>query len=624
MNAMQFAPAPATSTTTTNLAITELDAELSRLQTEAARINDFVRKTRREKYQLVGNTYIWWTDAKEQPNYLSKCYEAANIIAENKKAKTDFRSIMKLISQNQMKDSDLDEWVTCLEFVHNAVKNSPEVFANDPINNIAHYIDTNGGISGIAKAKGNTANKLSPAKAASNDGCFTLDEEEFHPCLIDQAKALHAQKTTLPVINAPGLPLNREGYGVAVVKQNGDDLVFVGAVNDPTYIQDAMFRTYRSDFDALEPTVRAVLEPLHILNEPQVVSRYRGKFVEKSKVVDPWNADEKLVAAKRLIYRCEHGHFLLSYVGVDASPVVISTPIQPVITGATADLYLPLKTREEVETKFLDSQSFNLFEASNATQFMHQAGGGFGESYSVTMNTKLQIDDSDGITASMIKRRTLNLQHSLLEFKPFFEFYGDLHQVAPDARYFSAGWNCIADMAFINKLNHQFFFEWIEGLGKYAKRDAHGTLAIAMDEEHFLVQHERGQNGYDQCEIVDIPGGMAVGTAILEVRSTDLAFVFRQILDLKVIGNIAIAANSDALRIQFATAANSFECWIPAVDGSGKRRETHFTPYVPLQTANPKAASHVSDAIDPEDLGPDDGTDLDKDELAAAITKKSK
>ena len=85
MYAMQLTTAPATSTTATNLAITELDAELSRLQTETTRINHFVRQTRQDKYQLIASTYIWWTDAKEQLNYLSDCYAAANIIVETRK-----------------------------------------------------------------------------------------------------------------------------------------------------------------------------------------------------------------------------------------------------------------------------------------------------------------------------------------------------------------------------------------------------------------------------------------------------------------------------------------------------------------------------------------------------------
>jgi hypothetical protein len=616
MNIMHLTTAPVISPIATDLAIHELDAELGRLKAETIRINHFVRKTRWEKYQLIGNTYIWWTDAKEQTHYLSDCYAAANIMVENKQVKTDFRSIMKLISQNQMPEKDLAEWVSCLEFIHHAVKNSPEVFATDRVNDIAHYIEVNGGISGIAQAKGTNKAKSSRQNKPANDGCFTLDEEEFHPCLIDEAKTLHAQQTHLPVINAPGLPLNGEGYGVAVVKQNESGLVFVGAVNDPTYIQDAMFRTYRSDFEALPVTVRAVLEPLHILNEPQVVVRHRGKFIEKSKVVDPWNDKQNLPAAKRLIFRGDHGHFLLSAVGVEASPVVISTPIRPVITGANSDLYLPFNIREEIETKLLDSQSFNLFETSDATQFMPEAGI-FGTSYAVKLRTKLKMDDNDGIAASMIERHTLNLHHSPLTFKPFLEFLGDLQQVEPHARYFSPGWTCHADMAFINQLNHAFFFGWIEDLGKYAARDKHKTLSLLLDDKCWVIKHEKGNNGYDQAEVIALPAGMANGLATFEVRSTDLAFVFRQILDLKVIGEITIAANSDAIRIQFKTSANAFDCWIPAVDSAGARRATHFASYVPVKAAKPMPQAAVP--CDPDAIDPAYGLDGDDPELDEII-----
>lgn len=623
MRVMQFIPASATSTTSSNLGIKELDAELFMLQSNNFRINDLVRKTRREKYLHIGDIYIWWTNAKQETNYLKDCYAAANIIVDSSKVSTDFRSIMKLICKNQMPERDLSEWVACLEFVHNEVKDSPDDFANNPIDAIADRINSKGGISGIANTKSKTSAKSVPAKEAANDDCFTLVEEELNSFLIEEAKMLHDQNTNLPVINTPGLPLNEHGYGVAVVKQNQSNFVFVGTVNDPTYIRQGMLHTYRSDFEALPQSVRAVIEPLHILNEPQIVSRYRRKFIDKSIVATNGNAAEKAPPARRLIYRASEGHFLLSTVGVDASPVVISTPRQQVITGATADLYLPLKTREEIETKLLDSKSFNLFEASNDSEFSHHVGN-FGDSFSVSLRTKLKIGDSDGVRASTIERHTSNLNHSKITFKPFFKFLGESHQVDSLSRYFTPSWSCSADMAFINKLNHQFFFSWIEKLGKYARRKEHKTFSLHLEDKNLQIGFEKGKNGYDQHESFALMGSTANGVATLEVRSTDLAFIFRQILDLKVVGKINIAANSNAIRIQFKTSANVFECWIPAVDVNGVRQAISFAPYIPIQSPTPKAPSHVPDAVDPEDLGPDDGTEFDMDEIAAAINKKSR
>lgn len=622
MNAMHLTPAPVATPTATIEA--QLDVQLKSLQKDATRINFLVLQTRDKKYILAASTYLWWLVAKDRPEYLTQQYAAANITVELHKVKTDFRSIMELVSQKQMKEKDLAEWVRCLEAIHAEVKRAPDDYASkDAIQAIAHFIDTNGGISGLAR--GSKAGKTLPTvKTADNDDYFTLDEKEFNPCIFDEASKYHSQQTSLPTIAANDITTNEYGYGLALVKDDGNNMVVVGAVNDPVFIQDALVRTYRSDFEAAPQTVRSVIEPLHVLNEPKVISRHRGKFIKESKIADPYNKDEKLLAEKRLIFRAESNDFLLSQIGVDASPVVVSKPLAPVIVGAKADLFLPCNTRKEVETKLLDAKDFNLFEASNENQFDF-ARTGFHASHTVALKTKVPIEDADGVSAETIKRHVHNLNHEPLRFMPFYKYYEQTWQVDADTNKFVPTWHCTTDMNFIQQLDQQFLFEWLTEIGSMANRDMHKTFEIILSANAFEIRHEKGKDDYDQSVPIAITSGAAHGTAKLEVRTADFAFVLHQLAGMKVKGPIAITANQAAIRVQFKTSANAFDCWLPAADGNGERIASQFGKYLPSQTTNPMAPEPACiEEKDPEDLGPDDEAMFDNTAIIEAINRLKK
>jgi hypothetical protein len=623
MNAMHLTMAPVAIPTVTIEA--QLDTQLESLQNDAARINFLVIQTRAEKYTLMGATYLWWLVAKDLPQYLANQYAAANITVELHKVKTDFRSIMELISQKRMKEKDLSEWVRCLELIHAEVKRAPEDYASkDAIDAIAHFINTNGGISGLARGNTKAGKALTTVKTAENDAYFTLDEKEFNPCIFDEASNYHSQLTSLPTIAANDITTDEHGYGLALVKDDGNGMVVVGGVNDPVLIQDALVRTYRSDFDAAPQSVRTVIEPLHVLNEPRVISRHRGKFIKESKIADPNNKDEKLLAEKRLIFRAETGDFLLSQIGVDAGPVVISEPRVPVIFNATSDLFLPRNTRQEVETKLLDAKDFNLFEASNSQQFDY-VGTGFHASHTVTLETKVPIKDSDGVRAGTIKRHVHNLNHAPLSFRPFYEFYGQTWQVDVNKTHFVPMWHCTTGISFIQQIDQQFCSKWMNEIGANANRDMHKNFEVTLNAKFFEIRHEKGKDGYDQSSLFVVTSGSAHGAAKLEVRTADLMFVLHQLASMKVKGSIAITANHAAIRIQFETSANKFDCWLPAANENGERMALHFEKYWPSQTANPAAPAHVTvEAEDSEDLGPDDDETFDNAAAIEAINRLKK
>ena len=77
----------------------------------------------------------------------------------------------------------------------------------------------------------------------------------------------------------------------------------------------------------------------------------------------------------------------------------------------------------------------------------------------------------------------------------------------------------------------------------------------------------------------------STGQAELKVRSSDFAFVLRQIADLHVTSGIEIKADNYALALNFQTTASSYECWIPACEENANRLTKHFTIYRPTTSA---------------------------------------
>ena len=88
----------------------DLDLELESLRLDVANLNVLRKLTRAQERRVMGDVFVWWQRAREVDGYLEQCY-AANDIAFNKtQGEVNFRPLLRLVTQNQISDNDLDTW----------------------------------------------------------------------------------------------------------------------------------------------------------------------------------------------------------------------------------------------------------------------------------------------------------------------------------------------------------------------------------------------------------------------------------------------------------------------------------------------------------------------------------
>ena len=595
----------------------DLDLELESLRLDVANLNVLRKLTRAQEWRVMGDVFVWWQRAQEVVGYLEQCY-AANDIAFNKtQGEVNFRPLLRLVTQNQISDNDLDTWAKVLPKVLDDVAKSPKHYSANPAEKIAHFVEQKGGkraLAGYYSSK-TAINEPTADAEIEPELFFTLDDAEFFPTL-RSASQKHYATSPPSAATIPTAKTTAEGYSILLVRQSANGTQLIGSVDDQRLVDDLMISTYRNDFEAMPVTMRSVLEIIHILNVPKAIASSADKFIEYSNLKDAWNVGKKELAVKRLIYRPATGDFLLSCQQVPSAVVVHAKPHITLMQCDVGDTFLSNSTRKSIETRLLHQSMFNLFEPSEADQYRVTSVPGI-SAHSIRLSTKFEIADSGDVKAHTIVQRTENLNHSPISFIPFYEMFGEPRwQVDCKPADFTPAWAATLDLNWLRLASNDFFDQWIAQYGVKAKRAINNVLQFRARASELVIGFEYEKTlGFDNSKTLTLPSGKAAGSVELNVRSADFAFVLRQIADLNVMGALDIQADEHAIMLTFSTSANSYQCWIPACDLSGSRSTKHFTIYKPAQSPN------LLHSEDPDDLAPE-MTDKENEALTAMVKKK--
>lgn len=596
----------------------DLDLELEHLRLDTANLNVLRKITRAQERRVMGDVFVWWQRARDVDGYLEQCYAANDIVFNRTQGEVNFRPLLRLVTQNQISNNDLETWAKVMPKVLEDVAKSPKHYAANPAEKIAHFVEQKGGkraLAGYYSSK--TAINEPTADAEIEPGLFfTLDEAEFVPTLLSASQKRYATSSPIAPVTIPTAKTTADGYSILLVRQGANGTQLIGSVDNQRLVDDLMINTYRNDFEAMPVTMRSVLEIIHILNVPKAIASSADKFIEYSNLKDAWNVGKKELAVKRLIYRSATGDFLLSCQQVPAAVVVRAKPHLNLMQRDVGDTFLSNSTRKSIETRLLHQSMFNLFEPSEADQYRVTSVPGI-SAHSILLSTKLEIADSAHVKASTIVQRTKNLNHPPISFIPFYAMFGEPRwQVDCKPADFKPAWAATLNLNWLRHASNEFFEQWIAEYGVKAKRAINNVLELRANVSEIRLGFEYEKTlGFDNSKLLTMPSGQAKGTVNLHVRSADLTFVLRQIADLNVIGAIGIQADDHAIVLNFSTSANSYQCWIPACDLSGSRSTKHFTIYRPVPSPNPVRTE------DPDDLEPE-ATDEELKALAQAIKRK--
>jgi hypothetical protein len=582
----------------------QLDAELKRLKKNGTDVMLQVRMSRDQESKHFVSAYLWWRKASTVKGYLNNLYDEAGITHKNIKNKINFRPMLRLLSEGDIDTNELLIWTKVLNKVHEKYQSKPKAYVTGAANQLALFIKNNGGKTGLAgyHNKQNDDADYEEIDSDASDAAeiknlvFELNESEFTPMLAKEARNYYGAHNNLQGVELPALNLTEQGYSIIVVKSDGTTTELVGTIADQSIVDSTLIRTYRNEFDAMPLTMRCVVEPLHLLNVPNVIAKSIDKFIENSKVEDTIDGEKKERAYKRLVYRADTGEFMLSQMYMPAGVVLTAKPNQAMFNANAGDMFINNEVRLSIEVRLLHQNMFNLFTTNSPHKYkaLHK---GFGHAYTAQLDTKLHIDDDGAATAKLVKHYTNNLKHPSIAWTPFYKFtIKPRWQTAVNVDSFKTDWQGTIDIDWLRSTSVAFFDNWIAAYANKANRPVNKILNLTFSTNGMGIGYEFGDKGYDIEKQYAID--KSKGKASLQVRSADFAFFVRQLADLNVQGNIDCKANEHGVKFEFATAANTYMCFVPACNAKGVRDKTYCTVY------NPTTTDHAYD-LDNDDKTPE-------------------
>lgn len=569
---------------------TALDQQLVELTKQTRQVLVMLQQANIENYKNLANIYLWWCEVRKLKGYLEAKYAERAIEANNIQGRINFRPVLQLVTNGDIKERKLNDWHKALNAIHVEYEGDKKAYANKKaVANIIGFIQRKNGITGLTgyyKNKGGEETALvddSVDEAQLRYWTNELDETEFADTFVTEAKAFCESHTSKVTASFAKLPTTPDGYSLVLVKKDGTTCSVFGAVTDDKVINDMLTVVYRKDFSASPLPLRSVLEPLHLLNVPNAVAQNVNLFIENSRVDSVWLDDKKISADKRLTYKAKQKEFLLSNVCVDASVIVRAQPFSKLFVGATSDLCLNRTLRRSIEVRLLHKTMFNMFNANSSTTFVKNPAGHL-YPFQLQLQNKLHIIDGDGVAAADVITHTSNYKHPPISWQPFYEGHTPLHwqvDIADDK--FVGLWHGGIGMEVLQNLAGDFWDKWLPEYAKKHKRDENKTIKLNFFKQSMTLAYELGAAGYAGNETFDLAHG--IGKLELLVRSTDLAFLMRQLADIGVLSEVTLAANLHGLRLSFKTDTHNYTCIVPACDAKGRRDAKLCKRYTPTTTA---------------------------------------
>lgn len=565
------------------------DKQLAELTKQTRQVLVMIQQANIESYKNLANIYLWWRDVRIIKGYLDAKYADRAIEANNIKGKINFRPVLQLVTNGDIKERKLNDWHKALNAIHIEYEGDKKTYANKKaVANIVGFIQRKNGITGLTgyyKNTGDDETELVDELADAAQVAYwskELDDAEFFDAFVSEAKSFYGNHTSKVTAKFSKLPTTQEGYSLVLLKQDGTTSNVFGAFTDDKIINNMLSTVYRKDFTAAPVPLRSVLEPLHLMNVPNAVAQNANLFIETSKVANVWLDGEKISADKRLTYKAKQNEFLLSNVCVDAGVVVRAKPTNKLFDGAVGDLCINRMMRRSIEARLLHKTMFNMFSTNSSSTFVKNHQGHL-YPYQLELQNKMQIADAEGVAAVDVIEHASNYNHPPICWQPFYEGRTQLRwQVDIADEKFTGAWHGGIGMEMLRNMASEFWDQWLPEYAKKHKREENKTIKLNFFKQSMSLAYELGAAGYGGGDTFELAHG--IGKQELLVRSADVAFLMRQLADLVVLGEVAIAANQHGLSLNFKTATHSYSCIVPACNSKGQRDAKLCKRYTPTTT----------------------------------------
>jgi len=544
----------------------DLRVWLDGLASEASEQTRLYDSSINKLYQCLSSLYVWWREAKQYEGFLDELYQELNI-STRKNNEENFVRVIRLawrIDWDGNRGASLQKWSKALKELHHEYETNKEKYKSNAIDSLILFSLSSGGVSGLIKDKADSDDetndddkkktvkkKNKSQRQKDNDARLKVKNKELAELYFEN----NAKPITSVDLQNVAIATNDKSYAVALIRKKNNGYQVLSVTENDDLVSEAMIRTYRRQQDSAPMTLRVINEIIQTQAYPIEFEKFRHSLSLRSKIKDENNKPMKQI--RRLIYRAKEKDFLLSENRADCSVVTIAKPIKFTL-NVKENIFLSANDRNFIEQEIIQKRNLAFYETVGNKELIENKDDEVKASHYILCKYKI-----DGYIRKLYFYKTTSIRQESVQqaiFNP---------SEVPK-------WKAEINNEWISQFNVRFLVSWLRSFGSSVNQRRNQVLRLDVGKQ--LAIHFDGENGVFSRHIKDFTKlNNFVGAELkLHFHARDLIPTLQSLAEQNIVGKINLAANENALVINYKTEISEYSIAIPTTKKNGTRNKQAF------------------------------------------------
>ena len=541
----------------------KLQKELVQLKELADKQSHLYVSSRTMLYEGLAKVYLWWQDANKEKGLLDKLY-ADNGIQYKKEIKADenYSPLLRYLwgMDGTVNSNTIDLWNRALNKVNAAINADKVFYKQNTIQKIITFIDTKGGIRGLAAYDSTQVDVAKEPKLKKTKIDVNV-EKKRHEEHLAKGNVYYATNAT-PIAKFTtkhSLPTADSSIGLGLFRKTKSGYELLKAIDDKALIEQALIGSYARSTDSVPYTVRLITEIIATQTVPKPLQSLSRSLADKSK----FKSDDgtAMMMLKRLLYMAEKRVFVLSANRSTCSPVTIAMPNKQIIDSKQS-VALNINDRTYIENSLIHSGDLNFYTTDTPTKVLAIKGE--------AATHKLELEN------------TITKKYRYVRFYPLTIHKSEASKqqaILKRGMKFKAVHTAKLDTNWLAELNGEFLSRWVNGLGKSIKRKEYAVIALAFGKSGITFKFCQRANTYVEEELIKYTHASNAKAITVEVLAKDIIPILNSLVYSDLVGGVTVEVDSKAIFFKYKTKSAEYIVAVPTTNSKGIRNEDYFQAY---------------------------------------------
>ena len=541
----------------------KLQKELVQLKELADKQSHLYVSSRTMLYEGLAKVYLWWQDANKEKGLLDKLY-ADNGIQYKKEIKADenYSPLLRYLwgMDGTVNSNTIDLWNRALNKVNAAINADKVFYKQNTIQKIITFIDTKGGIRGLAAYDSTQVDVAKEPKLKKTKIDVNV-EKKRHEEHLAKGNVYYATNAT-PIAKFTtkhSLPTADSSIGLGLFRKTKSGYELLKAIDDKALIEQALIGSYARSTDSVPYTVRLITEIIATQTVPKPLQSLSRSLADKSK----FKSDDgtAMMMLKRLLYMAEKRVFVLSANRSTCSPVTIAMPNKQIIESKQS-VALNINDRTYIENSLIHSGDLNFYTTDTPTKVLAIKGE--------AATHKLELEN------------TITKKYRFIRFYPLTIHKSEASKqqaILKRGIKFKAIHTAKLDTNWLAELNGEFLSRWVNGLGKSIKRKEYAVIALAFGKSGITFKFCQRANTYVEEELIKYTHASNAKAITVEVLAKDIIPILNSLVYSDLVGGVTVEVDSKAIFFKYKTKSAEYIVAVPTTNSKGIRNEDYFQAY---------------------------------------------